>query len=151
MAQAFLILDPATELLLHVTWTPPPRRARSQAKADTTREALRKKEECCFYVKLTPSGSWASLLPLPLSVHFHPHTKPRLHAALTPIKGLNQAASLQATARPERLKFNVGGGAIGCGLVSSSAVRKYPVGLISGRLAARPGDPQGQGGTIFFV
>lgn len=24
MAQAFLILDPATELLLHVTWTPPP-------------------------------------------------------------------------------------------------------------------------------
>lgn len=50
--------------------------------------SLRKKEGC-FYVKLEKIGSWASLLPFPLSVHFHPDTKPCLHAALMPIKGLN--------------------------------------------------------------
>lgn len=79
-------------------------------------------------------ASWASLLPFPLSVNFHAGVKPRLHAALMPIKGLNQAASLQATAEPERLKLNVIGGAVGCGRASPSVVRKYPIGLIHGRL-----------------
>lgn len=67
-----------------------------------------------------------------------------------PIKGLNQAASLQAKASLQRLKFNVVGGAVGCGLMSSSAVRKYPIGLINARLAAQPVDPQGQGGQYFL-
>lgn len=65
------------------------------------RGSLRKKEGC-FHVKWKTTGSWASPLPFPLSGHFHPGTKPRLHAALMPIKGLNQAASLQARAKLER-------------------------------------------------
>lgn len=65
-------------------------------------------------------GSWASLFPFPLSVHFHPDTKPRLHAALMPIKGLNQAAALQARLTLERLKSDVIGGTVGCGLASPS-------------------------------
>lgn len=65
-----------------------------------------RKQEGLFGVKFKKMGSWAFFPSFSFSVHFQPGTKPRLHAALMPIKGLNQAASLQARAQPERLKIN---------------------------------------------